>query len=186
MASADPRAFRPGVCCFSSREAGNANGSPRNSDVLRRLRNLVSARDFPRRTYARLFLDVLQSYRVQRRYLLHEFVVMPEHFHLLLTPAPDVSLEKVAQLIKGGFSFRVKHELGLAIEVWQPGPQNHRIRDIADYARHVEYICQNPVKRHLAKIAQDYPYSSASGAFDIDPPPPGLKAQARRAICSSG
>ena len=48
---------------------------------------------------------------------------MPEHFHLLLTPAPDVSWEKLAQFIKGGFCFSVKHELGLAIEVWQPGPQ---------------------------------------------------------------
>ena len=135
---------------------------------------------------ARLFLDVLQSYRVQHRYLLHEFVVMPEHFHLLLTPAPEVSLEKAAQLIEGGFSFRVKRELGLAIEVWQPDPANHRIRDAADYARHVEYIWQNPVKRHLVENAQEYPYRSASGAIEVDPPPPGLKAQPRRAVGSPG
>jgi len=38
---------------------------------------------------------------------LHAFVVMPEHVHLLLTPAPEVALEKVAQLIKGVFSFRL-------------------------------------------------------------------------------
>ena len=135
---------------------------------------------------ARLFLEVLRDYRLQRRYLLHEFVVMPEHFHLLLTPAPDVSLEKAAQFIKGGFSFRVKHELGLAIEVWQPGPPSHRIRDAADYARHVEYIWQNPVKRHLVETAQEYPYSSASGALEVDSAPPGLKAQTRRAVSSSG
>ena len=70
---------------------------------------------------ARLFLDALRNYRAERRYLLHESVFMPEHFHLLLTPAPDVSLEKAVQWIKGGFSFRVKHELGSALEVWQPG-----------------------------------------------------------------
>jgi putative transposase len=52
---------------------------------------------------ARLFLEVLQDYRVQQRYLLHEFVLMPEHFHVLLTPAPMVSLEKAVQFIKGGF-----------------------------------------------------------------------------------
>ncbi len=34
---------------------------------------------------ARLFLDVLYGYRAQAKYLLHEFVVMPDHFHLLIT-----------------------------------------------------------------------------------------------------
>jgi REP element-mobilizing transposase RayT len=34
---------------------------------------------------ARLFLDVLLGYRLQEKYLLHEFVLMPDHFHLLIT-----------------------------------------------------------------------------------------------------
>jgi putative transposase len=54
---------------------------------------------------AQLFLDTLQHYRSQCKYQLHEFVLMPDHFHGLLTPAPDVSLEKAVQLIKRGFSF---------------------------------------------------------------------------------
>jgi hypothetical protein len=33
---------------------------------------------------------------------------MPDHFHALITPAPEVSLEKAMQFIKGGFSFRLK------------------------------------------------------------------------------
>ena len=122
---------------------------------------------------ARLFLDTLQHYRAQQRYLLHEFVLMPEHFHLLLTPMPAVSLEKALQLIKGGFSFRAKRELRLNLEIWQPGPTNHRIRDTADYTRHVEYIRQNPVKRHLVARAEEYPYSSAGRTLEVDPAPPG-------------
>jgi putative transposase len=35
---------------------------------------------------ARLFIEVLLTYRMQKKYLLHEFVVMPDHFHLILTP----------------------------------------------------------------------------------------------------
>jgi REP-associated tyrosine transposase len=135
---------------------------------------------------AQLFLDTLRSYRLQHRYRRHEFVLMPEHFHLLLTPAPDVPLEKATQLIKGGFSFRVKQEMGSNLEIWQPGPPNHRIRDAADYARHVEYIHQNPVKRHLVEKAEEYPYSSAGGALEVDPAPPGLKAQFVRAFDSPG
>jgi len=57
---------------------------------------------------AQLFIDTLQRYRTQNKFLLHEFVLMPDHFHLLITPAHEVSLEKAVQLIKGGFSFRAK------------------------------------------------------------------------------
>jgi putative transposase len=36
---------------------------------------------------ARPFIEVLLGYRTQGKYLLHEFVVMPDHIHLILTPA---------------------------------------------------------------------------------------------------
>jgi putative transposase len=58
-------------------------------------------------TAAQLMLDVLHGYRIQHRFELHAFVIMPDHVHLLLTPAPDVSLEKALQYVKGGFSFRL-------------------------------------------------------------------------------
>jgi len=32
-----------------------------------------------------LFIEVLYHYRDERRYLLHGFVVMPDHFHVLIT-----------------------------------------------------------------------------------------------------
>jgi REP element-mobilizing transposase RayT len=49
---------------------------------------------------AELFIDVLYHYREQQKYLLHEFVVMPNHFHLLITPGE--TLERALQLVKGG------------------------------------------------------------------------------------
>jgi putative transposase len=68
---------------------------------------------FKKEAFARLFLNVLETNRKKGRFLLHEFVAIPDHFHLILTPATDVSLEKAVQYIKGGFSFRAKKELGL-------------------------------------------------------------------------
>src|SRR2546430_16942194 len=56
---------------------------------------------------AELMMDVLLHYREQMRYVLHEFVIMPDHLHLLLTPGADISLERAMQLIKGGFSYRL-------------------------------------------------------------------------------
>ncbi len=57
---------------------------------------------------SRLFLQTLYRYRREDRFQLHAFVVMPEHVHLLFTPATDVTLEHAVQLIKGGYS----HALG--------------------------------------------------------------------------
>jgi putative transposase len=49
---------------------------------------------------ARLFIEVLMDYRGQKKYLLHEFVVMPDHFHLILTPR-GITLERAVQFPTG-------------------------------------------------------------------------------------
>jgi|SRR5579863_4531253 REP-associated tyrosine transposase len=122
--------------------------------------------------WARLFFKTLLAYRGDS-YLLHEFVLMPDHFHLLITPF--ISLERAVQLIKGGSSFRAKKELGSNTEVWQRGFSDHRIRDAEDYAKHVQYIHRNPVKKHLCEKPDDYRYSSAYPGWKLDPVPQGLK-----------
>src|SRR5437016_5273194 len=72
-----------------------------------------------------LLVDVFHDNQRKKRMAVHEFVVMPDHFHAILTPADEVSLEKSAQFIKGGFSFRAKRELGFNGEVWQESFGEH-------------------------------------------------------------
>jgi putative transposase len=111
---------------------------------------------------ARLFLHVLYSHERAGRYLLHEFVLMPDHFHVILTPC--VSLEKCVQLIKGGFA----HEIGRP--VWQRGFTDHRIRDVDDFDRHRQYVRLNPVNRGLVGQAEEYRYSSAYPGYRLAEP----------------
>ncbi len=66
---------------------------------------------------ARLFIETLLEYRNQHKYMVHEFVVMPDHFHLLITPI--VTLEKAVQFIKGGFSFRAGKVFQVRGNIWQ-------------------------------------------------------------------
>jgi len=122
---------------------------------------------------AGLFLEVLLHYHRQRKYQLHEFVIMPNHFHLLITPAG--TLERALQMIKGGFSFRAKKELGFIHEIWQPSYYDRRVRDIDEYLAFREYIHHNPVKGRLVAQAVDYPYSSAAPGFELDDIPQRLK-----------
>jgi putative transposase len=96
----------------------------------------------------RLFIDTMYVYRRAHKLLIHRFVVMRDHVHLLLSPL-GVDLPRAVQLIKGGFSYRAKKELGVGFEIWERGYVDHRIRDANDYRRHVEYIDQNPVRQGL-------------------------------------
>ena len=116
---------------------------------------------------ARLFLQTLYSYRRQGRFQLHAFVLMPEHFHLLLTPE-GIPLERAIQLIKGGYSHAVRERLGSTIEVWERGFTDHRIRDLEDFEHHRLYIHRNPVERRLVETASDFRYCSAFPGFKLD------------------
>ena len=71
--------------------------------------------------YAKVFLQTLYGHRRQGSFQLHAFVLMPEHIHLLLAPANEVTLERVMQLIKGGYSHKFGSEFGRKKEVWQRG-----------------------------------------------------------------
>jgi len=129
---------------------------------------------FRHERWAKLFLETLYGYRPER-YLLHAFVLMPDHFHLIITPS--ASLELAIQCVKGGFSFRAKREFKWIGGIWVTGYSDHRIRDDEDFEIHRAYIANNPVKARLVERVEEYLYSSANGSFEIDAFPRGLKPQ---------
>jgi len=105
---------------------------------------------------ASLLLETLQHYRREGYYKLYDFVVMPDHVHLLLTPQA-ITLERAVGLIKGGFS----HRLALKFPVWQRGFTDRRIRDREEFEAKRLYIRENPVVERLVERAEDYRFSSA-------------------------
>jgi putative transposase len=123
---------------------------------------------------ANLLINTLTHYRSAQKYLLHEFVVMPDHVHVMFTPC-GITLERAMQFVKGGFSYRVKKELGIATEIWERGYVDHRIRDANDYDQHVLYVRNNPVQAGLVKLAEEYPHASAHEGIELDPRPQELK-----------
>jgi putative transposase len=107
---------------------------------------------------ATLLIDVLRSYVAARKFELHDFVVMPDHVHLLIKVSGDMTIEKAMQLIKGRFSYRLKKEFGYEGEVWQHGFSEVRADDEQSFRQHREYIAENPVKAGLAGEADEYPF----------------------------
>lgn len=93
---------------------------------------------------------------------------MPDHLHLLLTPAEAVSLEKAIQMIKGGFAHKIRRELLYRFPVWQPGFHDRWIRTVEEFRSRLDYIARNPVVARLAESPSEYEWSSAKGKFTMD------------------
>jgi putative transposase len=124
---------------------------------------------------AEILVQRILTCRDKGAYQLHEFVVMPNHFHLLLTPGETTSLEKAMQLIKGGSSREIRQRTGNKMEIWQVGFHDWTIRDDEDYQVKVGYIYMNPVRARLVERPKDWSFGSASGKFSLEPAPEKFK-----------
>jgi putative transposase len=101
---------------------------------------------FQRDEVATLMMATFQKYRDAGEYELHEYVVMPNHIHLLLS-LNDQSLGRVIQFIKGGFSHALRQQGSAFGTVWQQRYYDRRVRDENEFAEVAEYIRQNPVRK---------------------------------------
>ena len=132
---------------------------------------------------ADIVIEVLLRHKAAGAYLLHEFVLMPDHLHLLLTPGQNTTLEKAMQLIKGGSSYEIHRRREQRMEIWQPGFQDWTIRNEQDFLSKAEYIRMNPVAANLVAKPEEWRCGSARGGMALDAMPgtlaSGAKAHAR-------
>ncbi|PYX95282.1 MAG: ribosomal-protein-alanine N-acetyltransferase [Acidobacteria bacterium] len=130
----------------------------------------VGSQTFQRRMYfqnerwARLFIETLYHYRQTGIFKLHAFVVMPEHFHILLTPS--TTLERTVQYLKGGFSRKARLKFHWKFPIWQNSFTDHRIRDAVDCDNHIQYIYLNPIRRKLCGVGKSQTNSLCDTRFD--------------------
>ncbi|MGH9774819.1 MAG: REP-associated tyrosine transposase [Candidatus Acidiferrales bacterium] len=137
------------------------------------------------------FVEVLRKVRDKRGFALVGYVVMPEHFHLLITEPPVGTPSSVLQVLKQ----RVSLELRRVERNREPECGRHldRSKDILPQFWHrrfydlnvwsqkkktekLEYMHMNPVKRGLVTSPKDWAWSSYSfyesgdvGLIRIDP-----------------
>jgi REP-associated tyrosine transposase len=92
--------------------------------------------------------------------VLHAYVVMPNHVHVLLEPR--VALRRITGGIKGQSARDANRKLGCAGKAfWQDESFDHWVRNGAQWERIRRYIEQNPVKAGLVRRAEDWRWSSA-------------------------
>jgi putative transposase len=126
-------------------------------------------RHFQRTANAELFIATLFRYRDAGKFLLHAFVVMPDHVHILVTPSESTS--KAIQFIKGGYSHAARQQS--PGEIWHTGYHEHRIRDFGDFQSQKQYIANNPNRKNY----HDYPHVHTPYENRLDTIPAHLKTE---------
>ena len=111
--------------------------------------------------------------RRKRPFQIEAFVLLPDHFHCVLTlPEGDSDLSTRLRLVK---TYVTRH-YGAILDLdntrsasrkkrkernlWQRRFWDHLIRDERDLAQHCDYIHYNPVRHQLCRTPAEWPFSS--------------------------
>jgi REP element-mobilizing transposase RayT len=160
------------IRCYLARNKGKPSGS-RSGEPLDEIerdfrRKIERALDLglgccalARPDIATLVASALRHFD-NARYLLHAWVVMPNHVHAVLWPMPNHALGDILQSWKG-YTAREANRI-LAVRnrpFWQTESYDHWIRNDKEHERCSRYVIWNPVKAKLCALPQDWRWSSA-------------------------
>ena len=98
----------------------------------------------------------------QVKYELHAWVIMPNHVHILITPAAAYSLAEILHSIKSYTASFANKILGRKGRFWSPEYFDRFIRDREHFSNAITYIENNPVKAGLCKEPEHWQWSSAA------------------------
>ena len=106
---------------------------------------------------AELFRQTLFDYRGQGRYLLHAYVIMPDHFHWLFQLNEPLSVSELVKKIKARSSIAINASMGRQGSVWQRGFHDHALRGDENLRSVARYIVGNPLRAGIVEHIGDYP-----------------------------
>jgi len=111
-----------------------------------------------------MVVEVIQYHAdILGHYALHAFAVMPNHVHVLVTPA--IPLPRLTKSLKGFTAKRANAMLALTgRSFWQEESYDHLVRNEREFESIRNYIEGNPVRAGLVREAAEYRWSSAGWA----------------------
>ena len=105
-------------------------------------------------------LRVLERARQRYRFVMIGYVVMPEHFHLLMTE-PEVGDPSVAmKVVKERFTRLLHHGGARTGPIWQKRFYDFNVSSSEKRIEKLRYMHRNPVKRGLVTAPEDWKWSS--------------------------
>lgn len=84
-----------------------------------------------------------------QRYHLGDWVIMPNHVHLILSPIGDAQPTQILHSWKSFTANEINRREGRTGALWQRESYDHLLRSPAQFVHFVNYIYANPAKAHL-------------------------------------
>ena len=121
-----------------------------------------------------VFLKMVEKTVERFQWLLHAFVVLPNHFHLLVeTPQP--SLGRGMLVLNGSYARRYNAKFDRVGHVFQTPYRRKLVRTDEHFIETVRYIANNPVRARLCRRAEDWPWSSFRASAGLSSAPRFLR-----------
>ena len=108
-------------------------------------------------------LEVTLRYDDAHAYHLGDFVIMPNHAHILVQVLPGSDLSTILQAWKSISARNINRLLSRKGTLWQPEPFDRIVRHDAQWKRIIKYIYKNPA--HLSSNT----FTLSKGS--LEPPP---------------
>ena len=102
-------------------------------------------------------VDIVQQELFSRDglgYDLGDYVLMPNHVHVLLTPRPGEELEDILKKVKGASAVACNRLLGRTGTFWQADSYDHIVRTLDELLFFREYIANNPKQAGISLVPQ--------------------------------
>ncbi len=95
-------------------------------------------------------------------FALHGWVILPDHLHLLLTPAPGETQSTIMHSLKPAFTraYKQAHGITSPFRFWQKRYWDTIITSDIAFRERLDYIHRNPVKHGLCHHPLEWRYSS--------------------------
>ena len=97
-------------------------------------------------------------YRNQKGFRLYSYCVMPDHFHLVMSPANSLSVSQIVGNLKA-YTTKLAQEKGLNGKLWQKSFYDHILRKDESLLKICEYVSANPVRKGLVRRPEEWAYS---------------------------
>ncbi len=107
------------------------------------------------------FLAIVERYQQRMKFKIYAFVIMGNHFHLLLEVDERFGISKVMQGILLSFSIWYRRREKYVGHVWQGRFTSRLVQNEIQLAENIRYIHANPVRARMVKEEIDYKWSSA-------------------------
>jgi REP element-mobilizing transposase RayT len=104
----------------------------------------------------------IEDPRLWRDSQLDAWVLMPDHWHGLISLGADDELSSLVQKLKTNVSRRVRDARPDISKVWSVGFHDHALRAQESVTEAARYIIRNPVEAGLVRRIGDYPYWNAA------------------------